>query len=99
MAAFIMGIIFGAIALVLAVLKGRSPAWFFAGFFFNIFGVLAVLILPSAIGFRQTTYTTQTAQTQPQERSEDYVPPSIQKDDYKSNSVDVGYEIVEDDEE
>jgi len=93
-----MSLIFGAIALVLAVKKGRSPLWFLAGFAFTFFGVLVVMFLPDVSRRQQATYTGP-APTRPEERTEDYVPPSIQKDDYKANSVDVGYEIVEDDNE
>lgn len=93
---FIVQMIMGLIVAGVAVLRGRSPLWFFAGYFFNIFGLILILILPSrsAISFRWTNQPQ--PPKSPEERSEDYVPPVIQKQDYKQNSIDIGHEVVED---
>lgn len=97
MTSLIVSVLFGIAALVLAVKKGRSPLWFFAGFMFSVLGVLVVLVLPDLSRMRYNTTTTSPPPSRPETRAEDYIPPSIQKEDYKSKSVDIGYEIYEDD--
>ncbi len=98
---YIIGFLFGVATLVFAIKRGRSPLWFFAGLFFNFFGLAVLLILPDRSGVQRQPFANPeqpfTRPTQPVERSDDYVPQVMKEDNYKANSVDVGFEIVEDD--